>query len=207
MSAAATWLLAFAQFVKQKPRISQRGHIRVVPSQSTRKSTHLCAKWLAQVSPVFSLHESGGDSFLASVEFLGFFEVAPASEFSDFRSFLGLSVASLVVDGVTAGLVKVRGSAVLNVPNRTLSMSAEKFMIESSTWVRIVLVLFDGNGHRLYRIGCRCRINRGRFSRRITNTMGAHIICFTDCRHVLSHVRCVSTADACFITAAIDATL
>ena len=145
MSDAGTWLFAFEQFVKQKKRISQCGHMRVEPSQSTRRSTHLCAKWLAQVSPVFSLHELGGEPFLISIVFFCVLALLLFSEVSGLRSFHGLSASSPAFDGITGGLANVRGSAVLKVQNCTLSIRAEKLMIESSKNVLSVSVMHSSS--------------------------------------------------------------
>jgi len=43
MSASATWLAMFGQFLKQSPRMNHLGHILQVPFQSTLSLKHLLA--------------------------------------------------------------------------------------------------------------------------------------------------------------------
>ena len=76
ISVSGTWLGELTQLLKQNPQMNHLGHILLLPFQSTRSVTPLCAKWVAQASPGSSWHEAGGESFFtfADSQFAFFFD-------------------------------------------------------------------------------------------------------------------------------------
>ncbi len=112
--------------------MNQRGHILQDPSQSILFVTILYAKWVAQVSPVFILQLSGGESFSTDCRFplLLFFLDELFADASCFRPLFVLPGGD-VFD--SCGAANVSGSFISKFPKRTESMMWVKLRIESST--------------------------------------------------------------------------
>ncbi len=135
-----TWLSLFVQSAKQKPWMNHRGHILHSPFQSTLSLKPLLAKWVAHVSPVWSLHESGWEG-LSTFELLRFFFfplVLSSSLSSAERFFEFVPPFPVLESDAAVASMKVEGSWTKKVPKRTFSISWVKLSIESSTWVRQV---------------------------------------------------------------------